>query len=98
MPTLPIALDESVESKEETRLAYRYIDLKKERMRNNIILRHKVLHAIRTFMDAHNFVDVKHRVSQKVHRKGAETILCLHVSIKENFMPYHNPHRSISNC
>ena len=59
VPTLPIALDESVESKEETRLAYRYIDLKKERMRNNIILRHKVLHAIRTFMDNHNFVDVE---------------------------------------
>ena len=59
IPSLPIALDESVESKEETRLTYRYIDLKKERMRNNIILRHKVLHAIRTFMDANNFVDVE---------------------------------------
>jgi aspartyl-tRNA synthetase len=59
IPSLPIALDESVESKEETRLTYRYIDLKKDRMRNNIILRHKVLHAIRTFMDKMEFIDVE---------------------------------------
>ena len=43
---------------EEMRLRYRYLDLRRERMRDAIMLRHRVTRAIRDFLDGEGFLDI----------------------------------------
>src|SRR3989339_448989 len=57
--TPPFEIDQDREVNEEVRLEYRYLDLRRERMKNNIILRHKVIKHIRDFMDNENFLEIE---------------------------------------
>jgi len=72
---LPIELDESVESSEETRLTYRYLDLRKPRMQKNLMMRHKVFKAARDFMDSQNFIEIETPVLAKSTPEGARDYL-----------------------
>jgi len=54
---LPFQLDEEV--REETRLKYRYIDLRRDEMQHRLRLRHAVTRAMRHYLDHHGFVDVE---------------------------------------
>ena len=52
---LPFEINHSKDASEETRLKYRYLDLRNEQIHNNIILRSKVIDFIRTTMKDMNF-------------------------------------------
>ena len=54
---LPFQLDEDV--REEVRLKYRYLDLRREVMQKRLLLRHELTRAVRSYLDAHRFVDVE---------------------------------------
>ncbi|MFH1326087.1 MAG: aspartate--tRNA ligase [Candidatus Falkowbacteria bacterium] len=47
------------EANEDIRMKYRYLDLRRARMQGNLILRHKIIKAIRDFMDKDEFVEVE---------------------------------------
>ena len=50
--TLPFPIDDSgYEINEEIRMKYRYLDLRRERLKNNLIMRHKVIKFIREFLE-----------------------------------------------
>jgi len=72
---LPLELDESVESTEETRLKYRFLDLRKRRLQRNLILRHKVCKAIRDFMDKEGFLELETPILSKSTPEGARDYL-----------------------
>src|SRR5690606_24418521 len=55
--TPPFHHDEPVS--EEVRLRYRYLDLRREPMQRNILLRHRVTRALRRFLDEAGFVDIE---------------------------------------
>lgn len=57
--TPPFEIDQEKEVNEEMRLKYRYLDLRRERLKSNIILRHKVIKTIRDFMDKEGFIEVE---------------------------------------
>lgn len=44
---------------EEVRLEKKYLDLRRERLQRNIMIRHKVIHHIRTYLDARNFLEIE---------------------------------------
>jgi aspartyl-tRNA synthetase len=44
---------------EEIRMKYRYIDLRRESMKNNIIQRHKILHRIFNFLSNNDFLHIE---------------------------------------
>ncbi|NQV08230.1 aspartate--tRNA ligase [Candidatus Woesearchaeota archaeon] len=72
---LPMELDESITSTDETRLKYRFIDLRRKRMQDNIITRHKVIKAIRDFLDNEEFLEIETPFLAKSTPEGARDYL-----------------------
>jgi aspartyl-tRNA synthetase len=70
---LPFQLDEEV--REEVRLKYRYLDLRRDLMRQRLLLRHEVTRAIRRYLDAHRFVDIETPMLTKATPEGARDYL-----------------------
>ncbi|TXH03462.1 MAG: aspartate--tRNA ligase [Nevskiaceae bacterium] len=60
---------------EETRLKYRYIDLRRPQMQKNLRLRHDVVKRIRDYMDLNGFVDVETPILTRATPEGARDYL-----------------------
>jgi aspartyl-tRNA synthetase len=67
--TPPFHHDE--QANEDIRLKYRYLDLRRENMLGNLMLRHKVTVAMRKFLDTHGFVDVETPMLTRATPEGA---------------------------
>jgi aspartyl-tRNA synthetase len=70
---IPFQLDEEV--KEEVRLKYRYIDLRRDVMQQRLRLRHAITRAMRSYLDEHGFVDVETPMLTKATPEGARDYL-----------------------
>jgi len=70
---IPFQLDEEV--KEEVRLKYRYIDLRRDEMQQRLRLRHRVTRAMRHYLDEHGFIDVETPMLTKATPEGARDYL-----------------------
>ena len=57
--TPPFEIDMDKEINEEVRLKYRYLDIRRQRMTNNLILRHKIIKFVRDFMDTKQFIEIE---------------------------------------
>ncbi|MCD8024321.1 MAG: aspartate--tRNA ligase [Candidatus Gastranaerophilales bacterium] len=72
--TLPFVLDDETVS-EDIRLKYRYLDLRTEKMLNNLILRHKIVSAIRNYMNSLDFLEIETPILIKTTPEGARDYL-----------------------
>ncbi|HEY2590679.1 MAG TPA: aspartate--tRNA ligase, partial [Steroidobacteraceae bacterium] len=70
---LPFQLDETVS--EEVRLKYRYLDLRRETMRDRLRLRYRLTRAMRSYLDANGFMDIETPVLGKSTPEGARDYL-----------------------
>ena len=73
--TPPFQIDEETPVSEEVRLRYRYLDLRRSRMRENIGLRHRVALAVRTCLDAEGFWEIETPSLTKSTPEGARDYL-----------------------
>jgi hypothetical protein len=73
--TPPFPVDEDAPVGEDTRLRYRYIDLRRENMVRNLELRHEVVQAIRTHMHEHDFLEIETPILTKSTPEGARDYL-----------------------
>jgi len=74
--TLPFSIEDSgYEINEEIRMKYRYLDLRRERLRNNLIMRHKVVKFIRDFLSNENFIEIETPILTKSTPEGARDYL-----------------------
>jgi aspartyl-tRNA synthetase len=70
---LPFQLDEHVS--EEVRLRFRYLDLRREEMRERLLLRHRITRAMRHYLDEAGFVDIETPMLSKATPEGARDYL-----------------------
>jgi len=70
---LPFQLDETVS--EEVRLKYRYLDLRREEMRERLLLRHRITRAMRHYLDENGFIDIETPMLTKATPEGARDYL-----------------------
>ncbi|MFA6092897.1 MAG: aspartate--tRNA ligase [Elusimicrobiota bacterium] len=72
---LPFEIEEEVKANEDTRLKYRFLDLRRPRMLGNLQTRHKAAHAARVYFDAQGFTEVETPILAKSTPEGARDFL-----------------------
>jgi len=73
--TPPFPIEEEITAAEETRLRYRYLDLRRNKPHRNIVLRHKIVLEIRKAMDEMGFVEVETPMLTRSTPEGARDYL-----------------------
>ncbi|HZN62149.1 MAG TPA: aspartate--tRNA ligase, partial [Planctomycetota bacterium] len=73
--TPPFEVSDYLNVSEETRLQYRYLDLRRPSMQKNIVTRHKITHAIRESMDRQGFLDIETPILVKFTPGGARNFI-----------------------
>lgn len=73
--TPPFEIDQDKEVSEELRLTYRYLDLRRQRLKNNMVLRHKMIKFLRDYLDKENFLEVETPILIKGTPEGSREYL-----------------------
>ncbi|MBU0578303.1 aspartate--tRNA ligase [Patescibacteria group bacterium] len=73
--TPPFEIDQEKPVNEELRLTYRYLDLRHDRLQNNMMLRHKMIKEIRDFMDKEEFIELETPILIKGTPEGSREYL-----------------------
>ena len=73
--TSPIYIDDEQKASEELRLKYRYLDIRRRPVLENLRLRHKATRSIREYLDTEGFIDVETPILAKSTPEGARDYL-----------------------
>ncbi len=73
--TPPFYINEDIDINENVRLKYRYLDIRRERMKRNIITRHEVVRFMREFLYNKGFLDIETPILMKSTPEGARDYL-----------------------
>lgn len=82
---LPFNIEDSEEVKEDLKLKYRYLDLRRPEMQSAMILRSKLTHSIHRFMDSNGFIDIETPNLTKSTPEGARDFLVPSRTYQGNF-------------
>ena len=69
--TTPFEIKDDINVKDELKLKYRYLDLRRSKMHDGLIVRHKVVRAVREYFDRNDFIEIETPVLMKSTPEGA---------------------------
>ncbi len=72
---VPFTIDSKTTALEDTRLKYRYLDIRRDEIKNKLIMRHKIAHTIREYLDKNNFIEIETPILCKSTPEGARDYL-----------------------
>lgn len=73
--TTPLIIADETDALEDTRLKYRYLDLRRAPMQRNLITRHQIVRSIRQFLDNHDFIEIETPILSATTPEGARDYL-----------------------
>ncbi|HOV98976.1 MAG TPA: aspartate--tRNA ligase [Bacteroidota bacterium] len=73
--TPPFPIEDSINVSEDVRLRYRYLDLRRQTMQRNLLLRHRAFQVTRQYFDQNNFIEIETPVLMKSTPEGARDFL-----------------------
>ena len=71
----PFQIIDEVNAEEATRLKYRYLDLRRNNLINNLVIRHKITMSIRTYLNSLDFIEIETPILCKSTPEGARDYL-----------------------
>ncbi len=72
---LPFEISKNATALEDTRLKYRYLDLRREEVSSKLVTRHKITMAVRNYLDKDNFIEIETPILCKSTPEGARDYL-----------------------
>ncbi len=69
--TTPFEIKDDINVKDELKLKYRYLDLRRSKMHDGLIVRHKVVRAVREYFDKNDFIEIETPILMKSTPEGA---------------------------
>lgn len=73
--TTPLIISDETDALEDTRLQYRYLDLRRPVMQNKLIMRHKITRSMREYLDNNDFIEIETPMLGKSTPEGARDYL-----------------------
>ena len=73
--TTPIIVADDTDALEDTRLKYRYLDLRRPIMQNKLMMRHKITHSMREYFDSKDFIEIETPMLGRSTPEGARDYL-----------------------
>ncbi len=73
--TPPFVIEDDINVQEETRLRYRFLDLRRPVMQRNLILKHRAMQSVRNFLSANGFIEIETPFLTKSTPEGARDFL-----------------------
>lgn len=73
--TPPFTIEEETDGGEELRMKYRYLDLRRNNIKENILLRHRVAQGVRSYMNGNNFLEIETPFLIKSTPEGARDFI-----------------------
>lgn len=73
--TTPIIVADDTDAFEDTRLKYRYLDLRRPIMQNKLMMRHKITHSMREYLDSKDFIEIETPMLGRSTPEGARDYL-----------------------
>ena len=68
---IPFEINNDTTALEDTRLKYRYLDLRREELKNNIITRHKICESVREYLNSNDFLEIETPILCRSTPEGA---------------------------
>ena len=94
--TPPFEMD-TPKASEDVRLKYRYLDLRRAKMQQNIQLRHRAAFTVRRYLDEHGFFEIETPMMIKSTPEGARDYIVPEPAIAGKFLRTASPRRYSSN-
>jgi len=94
----PFTIEDNTDGGDDIRMKYRYLDLRRNPVREGLQLRHKMAQQTRLYLDSLNFIEVETPVLIKSTPKVHATSSCRHGFTTVSSMHCHNHHKLSSNC